>query len=271
MLASPPRRTARSSSPCPAIRPSASARSALLELAARLLAVTVEVLPAVSALDAIADAPRRRSARGRGPIHRRRSTSPRLVDAEPFAAGRLAIDPARPCLVGQVYTPTGGRRQAGPRPPLSGRPSVTVVTAAGVRRPRNASPAALCTQLDRQPVDHLTSVWVPPLPPLGRTARRNPAAGRRPPARPRTAAPGTASKPSQSLRDAVIEEAYEVVDAIDAGDADNLAEELGDLLLQVALHSPDRRGSGHLPARGCLRADAIIPNARKFARPKLIR
>ena len=41
----------------------------------------------------------------------------------------------------------------------------------------------------------------------------------------------------KSLRACVIEEAYEVVEAIDNEDIDNLAEELGDLLLQVVLHS----------------------------------
>lgn len=41
----------------------------------------------------------------------------------------------------------------------------------------------------------------------------------------------------RSLRAYVIEEAYEVVSAINNGDAQNLCEELGDLLLQVVLHS----------------------------------
>ena len=40
-----------------------------------------------------------------------------------------------------------------------------------------------------------------------------------------------------SLRNAVLEEAYEVVDAIDAGDNGGLAEELGDLLLLVAMQA----------------------------------
>lgn len=40
-----------------------------------------------------------------------------------------------------------------------------------------------------------------------------------------------------SLRAGLIEEAYEVIDAIDAGDEANLREELGDLLLQVVFHS----------------------------------
>lgn len=41
----------------------------------------------------------------------------------------------------------------------------------------------------------------------------------------------------ESLRQSMIEEAYELVDAIDSGDIDNLMEELGDVLLQVVFHS----------------------------------
>ena len=40
----------------------------------------------------------------------------------------------------------------------------------------------------------------------------------------------------QSIRQSVIEEAYEVVDAIDRDDIDGIVEELGDLLLQVIFH-----------------------------------
>lgn len=41
----------------------------------------------------------------------------------------------------------------------------------------------------------------------------------------------------ESIRQHVIEEAYEVVDAIDNDDIDNLVEELGDLLFQVIFHA----------------------------------
>ncbi len=41
----------------------------------------------------------------------------------------------------------------------------------------------------------------------------------------------------ESIRQSIIEEAYEVVDAIDSKDVNNLCEELGDLLLQVIFHS----------------------------------
>jgi tetrapyrrole methylase family protein/MazG family protein len=41
----------------------------------------------------------------------------------------------------------------------------------------------------------------------------------------------------QSLKPHLIEECYELIDAIDAGDDKEMKEELGDLLLQVVLHS----------------------------------
>lgn len=41
----------------------------------------------------------------------------------------------------------------------------------------------------------------------------------------------------ETLRPYLIEEAYEVLDALDSGDAEHIAEELGDLLLQVVFHA----------------------------------
>ncbi|NLY70790.1 MAG: nucleoside triphosphate pyrophosphohydrolase [Clostridiales bacterium] len=48
----------------------------------------------------------------------------------------------------------------------------------------------------------------------------------------------------ESLRSCLIEEAYEVVEAIDNKDWDNLEEELGDVLLQVIFHSDLGREEG---------------------------
>ncbi|HLR36328.1 MAG TPA: nucleoside triphosphate pyrophosphohydrolase [Tissierellales bacterium] len=48
-----------------------------------------------------------------------------------------------------------------------------------------------------------------------------------------------------SLRENVIEEAYEVVDAVDNEDIDGLAEELGDLLLQVVFYSQMAKEDGY--------------------------
>ncbi len=48
----------------------------------------------------------------------------------------------------------------------------------------------------------------------------------------------------ESMRGAMIEEAYEVADAIDNNDVDNLVEELGDVLLQVVFHSQIAKEAG---------------------------
>lgn len=54
---------------------------------------------------------------------------------------------------------------------------------------------------------------------------------------PETGCPWDLKQTHQSLAKYVIEEAYEVVNAIDTKDTENLKEELGDLLLQVVLHA----------------------------------
>jgi tetrapyrrole methylase family protein/MazG family protein len=85
-------------------------------------------------------------------------------------------------------------------------------------------------ELDRFPADHLSSVWLtaPPDPlrsfqDLVRTLRRD--------------CPWDRAQTHESLRPYVVEEAYEVVEAIDTGVAELLEEELGDLLFQVYIHA----------------------------------
>ena len=48
----------------------------------------------------------------------------------------------------------------------------------------------------------------------------------------------------ESLKHNVVEEAWEVVDAIDEGSADHLREELGDLLMQVIFHAAIEKEKG---------------------------
>ena len=48
--------------------------------------------------------------------------------------------------------------------------------------------------------------------------------------------PWDAEQTHESLKKSLLEECYEVIDAIDRRDADDLCEELGDLLLQIAFH-----------------------------------
>ena len=56
--------------------------------------------------------------------------------------------------------------------------------------------------------------------------------------------PWDRSQTHESLRGCILEEAYEVMDAIDSGDTDHLYDELGDMLLQIALHSEIARRHG---------------------------
>lgn len=89
-------------------------------------------------------------------------------------------------------------------------------------------------QLDRQRVDHLTSLYIPreSFRPDFFSFKQTVDALRAP-----GGCPWDREQTHDSLRRYLIEEAYEAVDAILAEDVDNLREELGDVLLQVVLHS----------------------------------
>jgi tetrapyrrole methylase family protein / MazG family protein len=98
-------------------------------------------------------------------------------------------------------------------------------------------------ELDRgEHADHLTTIYVPPLDPL--QAVRVPEGLRYVTARLRApnGCPWDREQTHQSLRKYVLEEAYEVAEVLDDWDgtpevAEKLAEELGDLLLQVYLQA----------------------------------
>src|SRR3972149_5742334 len=55
-----------------------------------------------------------------------------------------------------------------------------------------------------------------------------------------------------TLRPYLIEEAYEVLDALDSGDAGHIAEELGDLLLQVVFHAQLGAEAGRFAIAGVI-------------------
>jgi len=89
-------------------------------------------------------------------------------------------------------------------------------------------------ELDRQGVEHLTTLYVPPLPGVtGFEGLQGTMAHLRAP----DGCPWDREQTHESLRGTLLEEAYEVAAAIDAGDVRALQEELGDLLLQVLIHT----------------------------------
>jgi NTP pyrophosphatase (non-canonical NTP hydrolase) len=76
-----------------------------------------------------------------------------------------------------------------------------------------------------------------------------------------------------TLRPYLIEEAYEVIDALDSGDDAKFAEEMGDLLLQVVFHSEIAREQERF-SRGCAAGNsrqdgaASPPRLRRRSRQK---
>ncbi len=109
---------------------------------------------------------------------------------------------------------------------------VTLVIAAGTAQARTH--ALPLYELDRRDLfDDLTTLWAPPVAqPAGYDALQEVIAHLRAP----EGCPWDREQTHESLRPYLLEEAYEALAALDADDAPALAEELGDLLIQVALH-----------------------------------
>lgn len=115
----------------------------------------------------------------------------------------------------------------------SDRHPVSLVQAAGAPTERLWScPLA---ELDRQPhLDHPTTLFLPAAAGEGSfSAFQDTIAHLRSP----VGCPWDRQQSHRSLRPYLLEETYEVLEALDAGDTTALAEELGDLLLQIVLHT----------------------------------
>ncbi len=92
-------------------------------------------------------------------------------------------------------------------------------------------------ELDRQSdIDHLTSLYVPPLKkPV--TFELRPLVEVMKTLRSPGGCPWDIAQTHESLRRNLIEECYEVIEAIEAKDSHGLCEELGDLLMQIVFHA----------------------------------
>lgn len=157
-----------------------------------------------------------------------------VADASDLAAAHHPpLDPDRPALIGQL-----DNQQLASDVKLTlmnaypDEHPVTLVRAAGTRE---------CTritiplyELDQgQSLDHLTCLYVPPLPHAGGlpTLQETVARLRAP-----DGCPWDREQTHQTLRSNLLEETYEVLAALDADDPERLCEELGDLLMQIAMH-----------------------------------
>ncbi|MGN6361115.1 MAG: nucleoside triphosphate pyrophosphohydrolase [Thermomicrobiales bacterium] len=162
------------------------------------------------------------------------------LDAEPFSGGVWPLSPLRPALVGQVYNAATasavklalGRFYPDDHP-------VTVLRASGVAGAETTHTVPL-HELDHRTAgeaDHLTSVFVPALAPEAATRVAQGLQAITARLRAPDGCPWDREQTHQSIRANFLEETYEALDALDAGDMDAFREELGDVLLQVYLQS----------------------------------
>lgn len=159
-----------------------------------------------------------------------------VLDREPFGGGLLPISPLRPALIGQVYNAATasavklalGRLYPDDHPIMLFRASGV----AEAEAPRTV-PLHELDHRETNEFDHLTSVFVPALPPerAVRAAQSLQAIMAR--LRAPDGCPWDHEQTHQSIRANLLEETYEALDALDAGDMHAFCEELGDVLLQV--------------------------------------
>jgi tetrapyrrole methylase family protein/MazG family protein len=121
---------------------------------------------------------------------------------------------------------------------------VTLVRAAGVPDAQRVWQAPLY-ELDRSDgLDHLTCAYLAPLAPLDDLRSADGLAAVVTRLLGPNGCPWDREQDHRALRAALLEEAHEVLEAIDADDPQALAEELGDLLLAVVSHSEMARQAG---------------------------
>ncbi len=158
-----------------------------------------------------------------------------LVDATELAAmHHPPLNPDLPALVAQLYSQA---LAADLKLTLMNQyPSehpIVLVHSAGTSEEQTV--CLPLYELDRQPdVAHLTTLYVPPLPQVGSFEgfQETIACLRSP-----EGCPWDRKQTHQSLRSGLLEETYEVLDALDGDDIEALREELGDLLLQIVMHA----------------------------------
>lgn len=161
-----------------------------------------------------------------------------LADATELATlYHPSVNPDRPTLVGQLY---GRHLASSVKLTLmnlfpADHPVVLVRGAGTAEEKVTALPLYELDHNDNsEQIDHLTTLYLPPLP---RTSSLESFQDTIAHLRAPDGCPWDREQTHQSLRPALLEETYEVLTALDTDDMDALCEELGDLLLQIVLHS----------------------------------
>ncbi len=161
----------------------------------------------------------------------------RVEPARPREHG-LELPVTRPLLIGQVYNQRlAGAVKLALMENYPDEHPVTLLRGAGV--PGEAMRLDIpLFELDRHPewTDHLTCAYLPPLPILAATGTWPNAHYLVALLRAEGGCEWDRRQTHASLKRHLLEEAYEVLHALDE-DPDHLAEEMGDLLLQILLHA----------------------------------
>jgi len=144
------------------------------------------------------------------------------------------VNPDAPLLLGQVYNRLlASELKLALMAIYPDEHPVTLVHAAGTGE--ELLEKIHLYELDRsRHIDHLTTLFVPPLPiPASLEALAEAVAVLRGP----NGCPWDQEQTPQSLRAGFLEEAAEVLDALDRDDVENLREELGDVLLHIVMQT----------------------------------
>ncbi|MBS4023899.1 MAG: nucleoside triphosphate pyrophosphohydrolase [Dethiobacter sp.] len=196
---------------------------------ARAAGIQCKVLPSPSFVDAVAAEI--------APL-----SGEELIVLDALEQDKLQDYPDRHILVIQAYN-----RQAASRVKLAlsglypDNHPVTAIRGAGLPSGKRIVTVPLY-KMDRLPfIDHLTTFYLPPVFAHGPAALLH-VMDR---LRGEDGCPWDREQDHKTLRPYLLEEAYEVLGAIDSSSMDDLCEELGDLLLQVVFHSQIARENGN--------------------------
>ena len=158
-----------------------------------------------------------------------------LLDATELAVmHHPPLNPNVPALVAQLYSQA---LAAGLKLTLMNQypPEHPVVLVHYAGTPDEQTVTLPLYELDRRPeMAHLTTLYVPPLSQVSSFEGFQETIAR---LRAPDGCPWDQAQTHQSLRVNLLEETYEVLTALDTEDVEALREELGDLLLQIVLHS----------------------------------
>lgn len=165
--------------------------------------------------------------------------SPYPLPTEPNVFAALSgITPQYPVILTQVYN---DRIASACKLALMERypdeHPATIVLNAGVPGQEQVIETTLAELDHKHNINHLACVYLPAMEPLQTVRDFNGLVYVMGRLRGPGGCPWDREQTHDSIKHHLLEEAYEAVDAMDSGDPDLLAEELGDLLLQVVFHS----------------------------------